>query len=92
MQPLQEVLGLLPDPVAEPLLGEQVEVLQLVLVGHRPLGTAGLEIHVADEVAVGAELLVAEGELEVGDGVLLDELDLGVVELRRVVGEVLRGS
>ena len=91
MQPLQEVLGLLSDPVAEPLLGEQVEVLQLVLVRHRPLGTAGLEVDVPDEVAVCAELLVAEGELEVGDGVLLDELDLGVVQLWRVVGEVLRG-
>ena len=72
-------------------LGEQIEVFQLVLVRHRPLGTAGLEVHVPDEVAVRAELLVAEGELQVGDGVLLDELDLGVVELGRVVGEVLRG-
>ena len=40
MQPLQEVLRLLPDPVAQPLLGEQVQVLQLVLVRHRPLGDA----------------------------------------------------
>ena len=92
MQPLQEVLRLLPDPVAQSLLGEQVQVLQLVLVRHRPLGTAGLEVDVADEVAVGAELLVAEGEIQVGDSILLDELDLGVVELRRVVGEMLRGS
>ena len=78
-QALAEGVGLGADLVVELVVGHEVDVLDPVLVGHRDLGAAGLEVLGLG----GADLLGDDGEVEVQ---VLDVAVLGLVnEVRGVM-------